>query len=92
MNDGPLCRCSRKAQRSGIRHDIYPGEEVHTRNFKTYKCMLLIKSESPYIGIIILEAYFLQCLTVIVTFTGMLRSPQCIVALTRKSDCHFVVQ
>ncbi|XP_077504177.1 ribonuclease 3 drosha isoform X4 [Amblyomma americanum] len=27
MNDGPLCRCSPKAQRSGIRHGIYPGEE-----------------------------------------------------------------
>ncbi|XP_064457228.1 ribonuclease 3-like [Ornithodoros turicata] len=27
MNDGPLCRCSAKAQRSGIRHGIYPGEE-----------------------------------------------------------------
>lgn len=27
MNDGPLCRCSRKSQKSGIRHGIYPGEE-----------------------------------------------------------------
>lgn len=27
MNDGPLCRCSARAQRSGIRHGIYPGEE-----------------------------------------------------------------
>ncbi|XP_074603919.1 ribonuclease 3 drosha [Brevipalpus obovatus] len=27
MNDGPLCRCSAKARRSGIRHGIYPGEE-----------------------------------------------------------------
>jgi ribonuclease III len=26
MNDGPLCRCSVKSQRSGIRHGIYPGE------------------------------------------------------------------
>lgn len=26
MNDGPLCRCSRKSQKSGIRHGIYPGE------------------------------------------------------------------
>ncbi|XP_076346956.1 ribonuclease 3 drosha [Tachypleus tridentatus] len=26
MNDGPLCRCSAKAQRSGIRHGIYSGE------------------------------------------------------------------
>ncbi|GAB6023150.1 hypothetical protein CHUAL_007230 [Chamberlinius hualienensis] len=26
MNDGPLCRCSLKARRSGIRHGIYPGE------------------------------------------------------------------
>ncbi|XP_064648980.1 uncharacterized protein LOC135501106 [Lineus longissimus] len=26
MNDGPLCRCSIKARRSGIRHSIYPGE------------------------------------------------------------------
>ncbi|XP_054919064.1 ribonuclease 3 isoform X3 [Dermacentor andersoni] len=30
MNDGPLCRCSAKAQRSGIRHGIYPGEEPLT--------------------------------------------------------------
>ncbi|KAF7989389.1 hypothetical protein HCN44_008063 [Aphidius gifuensis] len=30
MNDGPLCRCSAKSQRSGIRHGIYAGEsEVH---------------------------------------------------------------
>lgn len=27
MNDGPLCRCSFKAQRTGIRHGIYAGEE-----------------------------------------------------------------
>lgn len=26
MNDGPLCRCSVKSKRSGIRHGIYPGE------------------------------------------------------------------
>ncbi|XP_005107264.1 ribonuclease 3 [Aplysia californica] len=26
-NDGPLCRCSIKSRKSGIRHDIYPGEE-----------------------------------------------------------------
>uniref|UniRef100_A0A8C5GE71 Ribonuclease 3 n=1 Tax=Gouania willdenowi TaxID=441366 RepID=A0A8C5GE71_GOUWI len=27
MNDGPLCKCSAKAKRTGIRHSIYPGEE-----------------------------------------------------------------
>ncbi|KAF7266904.1 hypothetical protein GWI33_019831 [Rhynchophorus ferrugineus] len=27
MNDGPLCRCSHKSRKSGIRHGIYPGEE-----------------------------------------------------------------
>lgn len=27
MNDGPVCRCSLKAQKSGIRHGIYLGEE-----------------------------------------------------------------
>ncbi|XP_056289532.1 ribonuclease 3 isoform X2 [Pseudoliparis swirei] len=27
MNDGPLCKCSSKARRTGIRHSIYPGEE-----------------------------------------------------------------
>uniref|UniRef100_A0A8D8M7L3 Ribonuclease 3 n=1 Tax=Cacopsylla melanoneura TaxID=428564 RepID=A0A8D8M7L3_9HEMI len=27
MNDGPLCRCSTKSRRSGIRHNIYAGEE-----------------------------------------------------------------
>lgn len=26
MNDGPLCRCSAKSKRSGIRHGIYKGE------------------------------------------------------------------
>ncbi|XP_047673311.1 ribonuclease 3 isoform X1 [Tachysurus fulvidraco] len=28
MNDGPLCKCSAKARRTGIRHSIYPGEET----------------------------------------------------------------
>ena len=28
MNDGPVCRCSLKARQSGIRHGIYPGEEL----------------------------------------------------------------
>ena len=28
MNDDPLCKCSAKARRTGIRHSIYPGEEV----------------------------------------------------------------
>lgn len=38
MNDGPLCRCSAKAKRSGIRHNIYAGElnllkcDVETNN------------------------------------------------------------
>ncbi|CAH1953379.1 unnamed protein product [Acanthoscelides obtectus] len=27
MNDGPLCRCSLKSKKSGIRHGIYPGEK-----------------------------------------------------------------
>ncbi|CAB3375284.1 Hypothetical predicted protein [Cloeon dipterum] len=27
MNDGPLCRCSMRSRRSGIRHGIYAGEE-----------------------------------------------------------------
>ncbi|KAB7506877.1 Ribonuclease 3 [Armadillidium nasatum] len=27
MNDGPLCRCSLKARRSGIRHGYYAGED-----------------------------------------------------------------
>lgn len=27
MNDGPLCRCSLKARKTGIRHNIFPGEE-----------------------------------------------------------------
>lgn len=27
MNDGPLCRCSARARRSGIRHNIYAGEQ-----------------------------------------------------------------
>lgn len=26
MNDGPLCRCSVKAKRTGIRHNLFPGE------------------------------------------------------------------
>nr|WJM99460.1 ribonuclease 3 [Ips calligraphus] len=26
MNDGPLCKCSYKSRKSGIRHGIYPGE------------------------------------------------------------------
>jgi len=29
MNDGPLCKCSAKARRTGIRHSIYPGEQVY---------------------------------------------------------------
>ncbi|KAM4704816.1 ribonuclease 3 [Rhinophrynus dorsalis] len=28
VNDGPLCKCSVKARRTGIRHSIYPGEET----------------------------------------------------------------
>jgi ribonuclease-3 len=27
LNDGPICRCSLKARRAGIRHLAYPGEE-----------------------------------------------------------------
>lgn len=27
MNNGPLCRCSVKAKKTGIRHDVYPGEK-----------------------------------------------------------------
>lgn len=32
MNDGPLCKCSAKARRTGIRHSIYPGEEVRNKS------------------------------------------------------------
>ncbi|KAL8611810.1 hypothetical protein ACOMHN_053531 [Nucella lapillus] len=28
MNNGLLCRCSPKARKTGIRHNVYPGEEV----------------------------------------------------------------
>lgn len=28
MNDGPLCKCSVKAKRSGIRHGFYAGETL----------------------------------------------------------------
>ncbi|XP_063972523.1 ribonuclease 3 [Diachasmimorpha longicaudata] len=31
MNDGPLCRCSAKSRRSGIRHGIYAGEGMINR-------------------------------------------------------------
>ncbi|XP_034951139.1 ribonuclease 3 [Chelonus insularis] len=31
MNDGPLCRCSAKSRRSGIRHGIYAGEGIINR-------------------------------------------------------------
>lgn len=31
MNDGPLCRCSLNAQKTGIRHGIYPGENALPR-------------------------------------------------------------
>ena len=31
MNDGPACRCSRKARKSGIRHGIYMGETRPSR-------------------------------------------------------------
>ncbi|XP_015126931.1 ribonuclease 3 [Diachasma alloeum] len=31
MNDGPLCRCSAKSRRSGIRHGIYAGEGTINR-------------------------------------------------------------
>ncbi|KAG8194728.1 hypothetical protein JTE90_026377 [Oedothorax gibbosus] len=40
MNDGPLCRCSAKARRTGIRHGIYVGEghlppcDPHSNNAK----------------------------------------------------------
>ncbi|XP_055597809.1 ribonuclease 3-like [Uranotaenia lowii] len=31
MNDGPLCRCSARSRRTGIRHGKYPGETGFTR-------------------------------------------------------------
>ncbi|XP_053666725.1 ribonuclease 3 [Anopheles marshallii] len=31
MNDGPLCRCSARSRRTGIRHGKYPGEEAFTK-------------------------------------------------------------
>ncbi|XP_067633048.1 ribonuclease 3 [Eurosta solidaginis] len=31
MNDGPLCRCSAKSRRIGIRHGIYPGETGYSK-------------------------------------------------------------
>ncbi|XP_001843599.2 ribonuclease 3 [Culex quinquefasciatus] len=31
MNDGPLCRCSARSRRSGIRHGKYPGESGFTK-------------------------------------------------------------
>ena len=29
LNDGPLCRCSLKHRKKGIRHSVYPGEQVN---------------------------------------------------------------
>lgn len=28
LNDGPFCRCSRRARKFGIRHNIYNGENT----------------------------------------------------------------
>lgn len=40
MNDGPLCKCSAKARRTGIRHSIYPGEEVRQGLNKSHRLNL----------------------------------------------------
>jgi hypothetical protein len=60
MNDGPLCRCSLKARRSGIRHSIYPGELVSSQShflymlqcrmapgYKVHECNFLLWTWSP---------------------------------------------
>jgi len=41
MNDGPLCRCSTENMHFGIRHNIYPGEEVVklVHAFATFLCV-----------------------------------------------------
>ena len=48
LNDGPACRCSKKAREAGIRHGIYVGEtplpqlDMHTNNWsKLYHYRLL---------------------------------------------------
>ena len=53
LNDGPACRCSKKAKESGIRHGIYVGEtplpelDMHTNNWsKLYHYRSTFKMES----------------------------------------------
>lgn len=48
MNDGPLCKCSAKARRTGIRHGIYPGEEVS--NSKNCNYEYKFAAENSYFG------------------------------------------
>lgn len=47
MNDGPLCKCSAKARRTGIRHSIYPGEEVTGLGYDLYKHQVVRSRQMP---------------------------------------------
>ena len=54
LNDGPACRCSKKAREAGIRHGIYVGEtplpqlDMHTNNWsKLYHYRLLAFQDKP---------------------------------------------
>lgn len=56
MNDGPLCRCSAKSRRCGIRHSIYPGEsgnikcDINSNNYdKLYHYKIVISPPTNFL-------------------------------------------
>lgn len=61
MNDGPLCKCSAKARRTGIRHSIYPGEEVwHAMNKSPFHNLEVVPRGGKGIILVRLKAFSIQ--------------------------------
>uniref|UniRef100_A0A8C1WDX4 Drosha ribonuclease III n=1 Tax=Cyprinus carpio TaxID=7962 RepID=A0A8C1WDX4_CYPCA len=49
MNDGPLCKCSAKARRTGIRHSIYPAVAFSLTLFQTDRPTVIEYDDHEYL-------------------------------------------
>uniref|UniRef100_A0A8C1LS96 Drosha ribonuclease III n=1 Tax=Cyprinus carpio TaxID=7962 RepID=A0A8C1LS96_CYPCA len=49
MNDGPLCKCSAKARRTGIRHSIYPAVAFSLSLFQTDRPTVIEYDDHEYL-------------------------------------------
>ena len=98
MNDGPLCCCSAKARRYGIRHGIYSGEthlpkcNPNTNNAdRLYHYRITISPPTNFLVSVIVNKLIVLCAKHVYRIWDLRASCQCILRLLSSGMWHHVI-